>query len=403
MFLKKTVHLVKEETVLLGTSEKEKIVSHSTVKKIHEVTNHKSAENLLWAFKCADLLDADLRKLIVKVVKECRICNKFKKTFPRPKSTLPKSTEFNQIVTLDLKFFGKVPVLWLVDSCTRFIKGSVIKDKEAETIMKAIHKDWICNFGFPSVRFWADNGKEFVNSKLTELGAKAGFQVAYGPANSPWSNGTNERNHASADLIVKKILEEDRSIGLNSAVAMASWTHNSNVNHLGYSPLQLVTGKSVTIPGVTFENPATASSFDSDIVKNIIQNHCLMMKEYNAAEFKRKLFEVSDMRRSAFNDIRYSPGDKIYYQDHVDKAWYGPVKVVSQDSNNVFILDRNILKKMNTKRCMPFEERIEIPTTEVKEETDVLDEATIPIGELEVETETEVEIEEEISPRMAYN
>ena len=163
-----------------------------------------------------------MRKTVAKVVAECKICRKFKKTFPRPRSTLPKSTEFNQIVTLDLKFFGKVPVLWLVDSCTRFIKGSVIKDKEAKTIMKALHKDWICNFGFPSVRFWADNGKEFANIKLTELGAKAGFQVAYGPANSPWSNGTNERNHASADLIVKKIMEENRSITLATAVAMAS-------------------------------------------------------------------------------------------------------------------------------------------------------------------------------------
>ena len=103
-------------------------------------------------------------------------------------------------------------------------------------------------------------------------------------------------------------MEEDRSIGLISAVAMAGWTHNTNVNHLGFSPLQLVTGKSVTIPGVTFETPATASSFDSDIVRNIIQNHCLMMKEYTTAEFTRKLLEISELKRAAYNDIRYSPG-----------------------------------------------------------------------------------------------
>ena len=101
------------------------------------------------------------------------------------------------------------------------------------------------------------------------------------------------------------------------------------------------------------------SSFDSDIVRNIIQNHCLMMKEYTAAEFQRKLLDVSEMRHAAYNDIRYSPGDKIYYQDHVDKAWYGPVKVVSHNSNFVFILDRNILKKMNIKRCIPYDERQE--------------------------------------------
>ena len=144
---------------------------------------------------------------------------------------------------MDLKFFEKTPVLWLVDSCTRFIKGAVLRDKEAPTILEAIHESWICNFGFPSVRFWADNGGEFVNSTLSELGSKSGFTIEYGPANSPWSNGTNERNHASADMIVKKVLEEDRKITLSSAVAMAGWTHNTNINHLVYSPLQLETGK----------------------------------------------------------------------------------------------------------------------------------------------------------------
>ena len=80
----------------------------------------------------------------------------------------------------------------MVDSCTRFIKGVVLKNKEGPTIVKAIHEGWICNFGFPSIRFWADNGSEFINSNLAELGSKAGFVVNYGPASSPWSNGTNE-------------------------------------------------------------------------------------------------------------------------------------------------------------------------------------------------------------------
>ena len=156
------------------------------IKEIHETTNHKNAKDLMWAFKCANLMDSGLRQKIEDVVTECRVCKKFKKTFYRPKATLPKSTEFNQIVTLDLKFFEKIPVLWLVDSCTRFIKGVVLKNKEASTIIKAIHENWICNFGFPSIRFWADNGTEFANISLSELATKAKFEINYGPAYSPW-------------------------------------------------------------------------------------------------------------------------------------------------------------------------------------------------------------------------
>ena len=63
------------------------------------------------------------------------------------------------------------------------------------------------------------------------------------------------------------------------------------------------------------------------------------------------------MRKSAHQDIKYSAGDKIYYQDRKDKAWYGPVKVISHDSNVVFVLDRNTLRKLNSKCCMPFDDR----------------------------------------------
>ena len=153
-----TGHLIKEEAVLMSDDKKRNLVSPATIKKIHEITNHKNADNLMWAFKCANLMDADLKKKINKVISECRVCKKFTKRFSRPKATLPKSTEFNQIVTLDLKFFDGVPVLWLIDSCTRFIKGAVLKKIEGHNLVKAIHKNSICNFGFHSIRFWADNG-----------------------------------------------------------------------------------------------------------------------------------------------------------------------------------------------------------------------------------------------------
>ena len=318
--LPETVTLIEEETVHLSEEKEEKLASVSTIKKIHEITNHKNVDNLLWAFKCADLNNPNLHNMIQKAVTDCRVWKKFKKTFSRPKTTLPKSTEFNQIVTLDLKFFEKIPVLWMVDSCTKFLKGVVLKNKEGPTIVKAIHENWICNFGFPSVRFWADNGTEFVNTNLSELAAKSQFEVQYGPAHSPWANGTNERNHASTDIIVKKVMETDRKIDLSKAVAMVGWTHNSNINKTEYSPLQLVTGKSVVLPGLSFSTPPTMSSFDADNIKSIIMGHYLMMREYTQAEFSKKLLEISDQRRAYYQDMRYSTGDKIFYQDRLDKA-----------------------------------------------------------------------------------
>ena len=45
---------------------------------------------------------------------------------------------------------------------------------------------------------------------------------------------------------------EQKNLGLSDVlVKTAAWTHNTNVNRAGYSPLTLVTGKAVTISGLT--------------------------------------------------------------------------------------------------------------------------------------------------------
>ena len=101
---------------------------------------------------------------------------------------------------------------------------------------------------------------------MNEYASKFGFTVRFGPTYSPWSNGINERNHASADIVVKKVLEEDSKLKLSEAVSLASWVHNTNVNVLGYDPMSLVTGKSVIYPGITTGNLATESGFTSEFV-----------------------------------------------------------------------------------------------------------------------------------------
>ena len=73
-----------------------------------------------------------------------------------------------------------------------------------------------------------------------------GVSVKLGPSHSPWSNGLNDRNHASADITIKKLIEEKKVPLPDSLIKAASWTHNTSVNKLGYSPLQLVIGKAVT-------------------------------------------------------------------------------------------------------------------------------------------------------------
>ena len=68
--------------------------------------------------------------------------------------------------------------------------------------------------------------EEFIN--------KLGIKIEFTPEFSPWLNGINERNQKGCDVIVKKVIEENKKITLQEAVSMASWTHNTNVNVLGF-------------------------------------------------------------------------------------------------------------------------------------------------------------------------
>ena len=98
----------------------------------------------------------------------------------------------------------------------------MIKDKKPETIVTVLHRGWCLPYGYPTIGFWSDNGGEFRNSKIEEFVSKLGLKIKFMPAYSPCSNGINERNHYNCDVIVKKIMEEDKKVGLGEAVDIAS-------------------------------------------------------------------------------------------------------------------------------------------------------------------------------------
>ena len=323
------------------------------IRKIHEVTNHKSEANMLHAYRNAGKLTSKIRQSIKNVVDSCNICRKYKKSLGTPKVSLPKVVDFNQIVTLDLKQFGNKEVLWMICSFTRFCQGYVLKDKSAESVIEALNSAWNWRFGFPSQGFWMDNGTEFKNCDLNEYASKFGFTIKFGPTYSPWSNGLNERNHYSADVTVRKMMEVDKKMTLKTAVEMASWTHNTNTNVLGFDPLSLVTGKSVTFPGISHGNEATESMFDSEAVKKIMERHHEVTKKFREVEYSSKLHRASRQQNRSFNDVKYEENDLVFYQEKDKKAWHGPVKVFCHRERDVFLWAKGDLKKLASCKVQP--------------------------------------------------
>merc|ERR1711867_122171 len=73
---------------------------------------------------------------------------------------------------------------------------------------------------------------------------------------------------------------EDKNIGLTDVlIKTAAFEHNANINKAGFSPLQLVTGKAASIPGLTMGNEGSESLTDADAVNRIMETR-KKLKDY---------------------------------------------------------------------------------------------------------------------------
>ena len=62
---------------------------------------------MMYAYRNAGKLDEETRKKIKDVVEKCEICKRQSKSKSKPAVAIPKATEFNTIVVIDLKIVGE--------------------------------------------------------------------------------------------------------------------------------------------------------------------------------------------------------------------------------------------------------------------------------------------------------
>ena len=66
-----------------------------------------------------------------------------------------------------------------------------------------------------------------MNDDFIDFASAMDISVRITAASSPWMNGSCERNHATVDKIVDKILEDEATIGLQKSVDLACFVKNT--------------------------------------------------------------------------------------------------------------------------------------------------------------------------------
>ncbi|CAF4921347.1 unnamed protein product, partial [Rotaria socialis] len=147
--------------------------------------------------------------------------------------------EYNDNLAMDLKDIGAYKVLHLIDHATRYSAACVVANKNSSTIIiESIFRIWISIFGSLK-QFLSDNGGELNNDEFCSMGEAFNVVIRTTAAESPWSNGLNERHNGVLGSMVLKVLA-DVKCSFHVALAWSVSAKNTLHNAHGFSPNQLV-------------------------------------------------------------------------------------------------------------------------------------------------------------------
>ena len=96
----------------------------------------------------------------------------------------------------------------------------------------------------------SDRGGEFNCQELADIAEYLGVRSTFTAAYSPNQNGLNERNHATCDRMMDKMLTEEPGLSPQTALMWAVLAKNTLENVSGYSPFQIVFGEQPKLPSV---------------------------------------------------------------------------------------------------------------------------------------------------------
>ena len=352
--------LIEEELVDVKTVEEVLRVSipegekKRMLLKLHRQFAHPSNQKLIELLKNAKCWEKDYACLLEEISKKCDICTRFKKTPSRPIVCLPMAKRFNQIVAMDLKKWGNNWICYFVDLFSRLTIAKRISRKYPYEVVQAFMSAWLATgYGTPE-EILIDNGGEFTADEIKEMTSVLNVKVNTTAANSPFSNGVCERNHAVMDTMLLKLQAENPKTPLDDLISWACTVKNSMSMFAGFSPYQIVFGKNPTLPGLNEYHPPSTNELDE--IKGDV-----LLKHLQALNSARKAFveaEASErVRRAMRHKIRisersYRPGDMVYYKKEGCVEWLGPAKVIFQDGKLVFIRHGSSYIRMSLNRVV---------------------------------------------------
>ena len=341
------VYFVNPEKMENMTSDEKK----KAAIKLHKQFCHVPANRINKLLVNAGVRDKEMLKLVEVISDECKTCKEFSRVPPKPIVALPSGKIFNQHVAMDLKKVDDKLILHLIDHATRYSRGCIVPNKEKSTIVSGVLKIWISLFGAPK-SFLSDNGGEFSNEDFVEMGQKLNTEIKSTAAESPWSNGVNERHNGILGQMIVKTMH-DCKCDVQTALMWSLAAKNSLANVYGFSPQQLVFGKNAAFPSNLHNKlPALEDDCSSDVMReNLNVLHAArqnFMKLESCAKLKKALKSQTRTHTAKALEI----GERVYFKRNASDKWRGVAKIVGFDGETVLVKEGGLISKAHSCRIV---------------------------------------------------
>ena len=329
---------------LLSETEKNDLI------KLHKNLGHPDPEKL-----AAHLQTQGARRSVIEAAREfvCDACVESSAFRHQRPAQLHDPTEFNDFVGVDGFFWSgragfQVMVFHCIDEASMFHLGRRLENRNLEHVIPAFSDMWLSWAGNPT-GIYSDPAGEFCSDDW--LSFLQSSNIVPKLSTEAWQKGRVERH----GTLLKEMLnryDAEKTISspheFDMVLRACFQAKNSLSRHQGFSPEQIVLGKATRVPAsltadesMGAHSMAVGDDLACERFRRQLEIRSLARKTFLATDNDQAIRRAL-LRRSCPPRGPFQAGQLVMYWKRQGKPnrreggrWYGPAKVVSQESSSV--------------------------------------------------------------------
>lgn len=302
---------------------------------------------------------------ITTYVKHCSICQRNKHIKPkRQPMTITSTAEscFEKIFLdlvgpLDESEQGSQYILTLQDELTKFIEAVPLRNKEANTVAKALVENFILKYGVPD-NIATDQGTEFINEVFRGTCKLLKIQHLQSTAYHHESIGALENTHKVLGAYLRSYVSEKHT-DWDTWLPYYVFCYNTSVHsETEYTPFELVYGRQCKLPSNVTNQIDPIYNYEDyviDLKHKLQTTHRDARQTLLNKKVKRKHRYDSDFNTNAYS---FKEGSLVLLKNEnrkkLDPVYIGPYEVISEKGVNCDINYKNKRVTVHKNRLKPF-------------------------------------------------